>query len=107
MITVVAQFEVKPAELDQFLQHCDELIAETRKENGCLSYHLYQNTQQLLGVLIEVVRQAAVFLTGFGNQLIAMLQELIQLGRFDFELGNYGNHHDSLVLVDRRLAAFD
>ena len=46
MITVVAQFEVKPAELDQFLQHCDELIAETRKENGCLSYHLYQNTQQ-------------------------------------------------------------
>ena len=61
----------------------------------------------LLGVLIEVVRQAAVFLTGFGNQLIAMLQELIQLGRFDFELGNYGNHHDSLVLVDRRLAAFD
>ena len=46
MITVVAQFEVKPAELDKFLQHCDELIAETRKENGCLSYHLYQNTQQ-------------------------------------------------------------
>ena len=36
-----------------------------------------------------------------------MLQELIQFGRFDFELGNYGNHHDSLVLVDRRLAAFD
>ena len=59
MITVVAQFEVKPAELDKFLQHCDELIAEIRlrrcgrilsgicrKENGCLSYHLYQNTQQ-------------------------------------------------------------
>ena len=38
--------EVKPTELDKFLQHCDELIAETRKENGCLSYHLYQNTQQ-------------------------------------------------------------
>ena len=38
--------EAKPTELDKFLQHCDELIAETRKENGCLSYHLYQNTQQ-------------------------------------------------------------
>ena len=46
MITVVAEFAVKPAELDAFLSRCDELIAETRKENGCLSYHLYQDKQQ-------------------------------------------------------------
>ncbi|WP_153715947.1 putative quinol monooxygenase [Eikenella corrodens] len=61
MITVVAQFEVKPAELDKFLQHCDELIAETRKENGCLSYHLYQNTQQSNQVsFIELWQNQAV-----------------------------------------------
>ena len=44
------------------------------------------------------LRQAAVFLTGFGNQFVAVLQEFIQFGGFDFELGNYSNHNDSLVL---------
>lgn len=46
MINVIAQFEVKPALSAQFIELCQQLIQQTQQEEGCISYHLQQNTEQ-------------------------------------------------------------
>ena len=46
MITVIAQFSVKADKINDFLAQCQELIKHTRKETGCVSYELQQNSEQ-------------------------------------------------------------
>ena len=46
MIYVLANFEVKNDKLLDFINLCNELIKESRKEDGCISYHLQQNTEK-------------------------------------------------------------
>ena len=46
MIHILANFEVKNDKLSNFIKLCNELIEESRKEEGCVSYHLQQNTER-------------------------------------------------------------
>ena len=40
MIHILANFKVKNDKLSNFISLCNELIKESRKEKGCISYHL-------------------------------------------------------------------
>ena len=46
MIHILASFKVKNDKLSDFIKLCNELIEESRKEEGCVSYHLKQNTER-------------------------------------------------------------
>ena len=46
MIHILASFEVKNDKLSDFIKLCNELIKESRAEEGCVSYHLQQNTEK-------------------------------------------------------------
>ena len=46
MIYILASFEVKNDKLSDFIKLCNELIKESRAEEGCVSYHLQQNTEK-------------------------------------------------------------
>ncbi|MBS5788897.1 MAG: antibiotic biosynthesis monooxygenase [Clostridioides difficile] len=43
MIKIIAKFFIKENELDNALNLCERLVAETRKEDGCISYEVYQD----------------------------------------------------------------
>ncbi|WP_321379905.1 putative quinol monooxygenase [Trichococcus shcherbakoviae] len=42
MIVINAEFYIIPEQKQQFLNEISELIKESRKEEGCLSYQIYQ-----------------------------------------------------------------
>ena len=46
MIHILAGFKVKNDKLSDFIKLCNELIKESRAEEGCVSYHLQQNTEK-------------------------------------------------------------
>ena len=46
MIHILASFEVKNDKLSDFIKLCNELIKESRAEEGCVSYHLQQNIEK-------------------------------------------------------------
>ena len=46
MIHILASFKVKNDKLSDFISLCNELIEESHKEKGCISYHLQQNTER-------------------------------------------------------------
>ena len=46
MIHILASFKVKNDKLSDFIKLCNELIEESRKEEGCVSYHLQQNSER-------------------------------------------------------------
>lgn len=43
MLKIVAKFIVKEDKVEEFKKHAEILAAETRKEEGCISYQLLQN----------------------------------------------------------------
>jgi|WetSurMetagenome_2_1015567.scaffolds.fasta_scaffold271667_2 quinol monooxygenase YgiN len=45
MIIVTAKIEVKPGRKDAFILETKNLISNTRKEEGSISYELYVNTE--------------------------------------------------------------
>ncbi len=45
MLTVTAKFTVKEENINKFLKLSEPLIAETRKEAGCIRYELFQDIQ--------------------------------------------------------------
>ena len=46
MIHILANFEVKSDKLSDFIKLCNELIVESRQEEGCISYHFQQNIEK-------------------------------------------------------------
>ena len=46
MIHILASFQVKNNKLSDFIKLCNELIEKSRKEEGCISYLLQQNTEK-------------------------------------------------------------
>lgn len=46
MLTVVAKAVVKKDKLEEFKKYADEIIKETRKEEGNASYHLYEDVKE-------------------------------------------------------------
>ncbi|WP_301357818.1 putative quinol monooxygenase [Enterococcus spodopteracolus] len=47
MIIINAKFTIKEAKRAEFLDEATQLIEATRKEDGCLSYQLYESTEQV------------------------------------------------------------
>ena len=47
MLTVVAKAIVKEEKIEEFKKYADEIIKETRKEEGNISYNLCDLTQNL------------------------------------------------------------
>ncbi|MDL2253248.1 antibiotic biosynthesis monooxygenase [Ruminococcaceae bacterium OttesenSCG-928-I18] len=45
MIRVVAQFELKPGNLDKAVEVATELVGETRKEEGCEQYDFFKSSK--------------------------------------------------------------
>lgn len=43
-VTLIVQLKLKESFTDTFLNHAEEIISKTNKEEGCLSYKLLQNT---------------------------------------------------------------
>lgn len=46
LIIIHAVFQVRPDRKAQFLEEVKPLIAETKQEAGCISYDLFQHTEQ-------------------------------------------------------------
>lgn len=45
MITIVAKSVIKQGRIDEYKLLTERLINESRKEKGCISYNLYQDTK--------------------------------------------------------------
>ena len=45
MLTVVAKAIVKEEKIEEFKKYADEIIKETRKEEGNISYNLYEDSK--------------------------------------------------------------
>jgi quinol monooxygenase YgiN len=45
MIIVTATMKVKPGNKNVFISEAQDLISETRKEDGCISYNLLADTE--------------------------------------------------------------
>lgn len=45
MLTVVAKAVVKQDKIEEFKKYADEIIKETRKEEGNVSYNLYEDSK--------------------------------------------------------------
>lgn len=50
MIKIVAKFTVKEDKIEEFKNIAGELVAETRKEKGCISYELFQELNDAKGL---------------------------------------------------------
>ncbi len=46
MLTVVAKAKVKIDKVEEFKKYADEIIEETRKEDGNVSYNLYEDSKE-------------------------------------------------------------
>ncbi|WP_225744879.1 putative quinol monooxygenase [Marinilactibacillus sp. Marseille-P9653] len=55
MKVINAQFFIKEDKREVFIEDTKALIAETRKEEGCLEYHLYESLEERnLFIMVEV-----------------------------------------------------
>lgn len=45
MLTVVAKAMVKEEKIEEFKKYADEIMKETRKEEGNISYNLYEDSK--------------------------------------------------------------
>jgi len=60
MIVINAKFSIKPEKRNEFLAEVSELVASTRKEDGCLSYQLYESIDMKMNLSwlkIGVIKQ--------------------------------------------------
>lgn len=62
MIKVVAKFVIKSDRIEEMKSVCSDLIDETRKENGNISYELYQdvNNPEIFSFIEEWESQEAL-----------------------------------------------
>lgn len=76
MIVINATFSIKPEKRNEFLAEVNELVASTRKEDGCLSYQLYESIDsENEFVMVENWRdQAAIE----GHNQSPLLQQLFK-----------------------------
>jgi len=85
MINVVAASRVKKDCIEEFKQLARELVAETRKEAGCLSYGLFEDTNDgaaltLLESWESPAHLEAHFQTGHFKRIVPLLDGLKEDG---------------------------
>lgn len=83
MIKVVAKFFVKEEMIEEFLTLANELVRQSRKEVGCLSYELVQDVDnpEIFIIIEEWGSEEALILhkaSGHFTTLVPMMLQLIE-----------------------------
>lgn len=91
MLTVVARCVVKKEEIQNFKDYTVELIAESRKEIGNISYALYQDNSnpQILTFIEEWQDEAALEEHRLTKHFVAILPKLRLLQEVETEVNLY------------------
>ena len=92
MITIIANFDVKPSMAEDFIKCATDLTRETRKERGCLSYkvmHERKNTAKftfieewLNDVALEAHNNSKHFMC-FADTVKPMLNKDIEITQYE------------------------
>lgn len=80
MLKLVAKFIVKEDKIEEFKKYSEELVAETRKENGCISYQLFQdiNDSKILTFIEEWENQKSIDNHNNSKHITALLPKLME-----------------------------
>lgn len=81
MIKVVAKFFVNEEGMDEFLILANELVRQTRKEKGCLSYELVQDVDSpdILIIIEEWESEEALIMHKASGHFTTLLPMMLQL----------------------------
>ena len=71
MKVINASFFIKEDQRENFLSDTKELISETRKEEGCLAYNLYESLEERNAfIMVEIWKDQAAINTHNQNPLL-------------------------------------
>lgn len=90
MIVINAEFYIIPEQKQKFLNEISELIKESRKEEGCLSYQLYQAiTDENSFVMVEKWEN---------QQAIELHNKMSHLQNFAEKVPNYSRNAPKITV---------
>lgn len=81
MVTIIAKSIIKNGMKDKFKKLAAELIASSRKEEGCISYNLYEdiNNKNVLTFMEEWKDENTIKLHNKSEHFIRIVPELAKL----------------------------
>ncbi|KZL89184.1 putative quinol monooxygenase [Clostridium magnum] len=81
MIQIVAKYKLKPGVKEEYLRLSKELIDETRKEEGCIHYSIYEeiNDSSILAMLEEWKDEDAIVSHNNSDHMKRIIPELKKL----------------------------
>jgi quinol monooxygenase YgiN len=91
MIKVVARMIVKEHHIEEFISCASELVSETRKEEGCIAYQLYQDVRnnKLLTFIEEYENQEAFDFHMKSGHFNKVFPKLVQFQEKEVDLNIY------------------
>ena len=91
MITIVAKKLIKQEKIEEFKSLAKELIDESRKENGNVSYNLYQdvNNSKVLTFIEEWENQDAINIHNNSKHFTSIVPKLGEFGEGDTQVNLY------------------
>ena len=80
MLKLVAKFIIKEDKIDEFKKYTEELVTETRKEKGCISYQLFQdiNDSKILTFIEEWENQKSIDNHNNSKHITELLPKLME-----------------------------
>jgi quinol monooxygenase YgiN len=98
MITIVAKSILKPGKKEDFKVLIEELIRESRKEKGCISYNLYEdiNNSNILTFIEEWRDEEAIKLHNESKHVTGIVPKLSELREGKSEINLYKLIEDKL-----------
>lgn len=80
MLKLVAKFIVQEERIEEFKNYTEELVSETRKEKGCISYQLFQdvNDSKILTFIEEWENQESIDNHNNLKHITELLPKLIE-----------------------------
>ena len=91
MIKIVARSVIKPGKKEEFLSLVEELIAESRKEEGCISYDLHEdiNSPNCLAFIEEWKDEEAIKIHNASPHFTTIVPKLEELREKNSEVNLY------------------
>lgn len=91
MITIVAEFEIKPQKSEEFIKAAIDLTRETRKERGCLSYKILQSekNENSYTFIEEWLNDAAIEAHNNSKYFGAFLEKINDLTAADINIERF------------------
>jgi quinol monooxygenase YgiN len=98
MITIIAKSILKPGKKEDFKVLIEELIRESRKEKGCISYNLYEdiNHSNILTFIEEWKDEEAIKLHNESKHVTGIVPKLSELREGKSEINLYKLIEDKL-----------